>query len=139
MDTSPLGYLSRYYNYSGVLNVHSMPIVWAWSTLCLLATLTAQLIPGNRDHSELPGGQTGALKPPGLFIRSVSHWSVMIVVAVIFGLCLGYQAQMVQKYASMDVIDWDGWKFGQIIAVTVWFPPILDYLHKTINREILGL
>ncbi|KAL4892513.1 hypothetical protein BDV59DRAFT_202636 [Aspergillus ambiguus] len=134
IGSSPLRYLSIYYNYSGVLNVHSMPIIWAWSTACLISTLVAQLIRRFRTKSNPVKKRTGIKMIPGMLLRAVSHWITMLVVTVIFGLCLGYQGQMVREYTSMDVIDWDGWTFGQIVAVTVWIPPILEHLHRRINR-----
>ncbi|KAF9893645.1 hypothetical protein FE257_010957 [Aspergillus nanangensis] len=130
VGSSPLGFLSLYYNYNGILNIRSMPVVWAWSTACLVAVVVAQLI-RYRAPSKT---RSGIWRLPGMLLHAVSHWTVLLLVSIVFGLCLGYQALMVEKYAQMDVIDWDNWAFGQIIAVTVWIPPVVEHLRKVINR-----
>ena len=30
----------------------------------------------------------------------------------------------------MDVIDFDGWSFGQVVAVLFWVPPALEVMHS---------
>lgn len=40
-----------------------------------------------------------------------------------------YQGGMLIELHRMDVLDWDGWSFGQIAAVTVWVPVVVGYAH----------
>ncbi|KAF3938739.1 hypothetical protein ABW19_dt0205781 [Dactylella cylindrospora] len=57
----------------------------------------------------------------------VSLWAVsffiMLAFIAIFGL------QMVMLYNFWGIVDPVLWSFGQIIAVTIWLPVVIDYFH----------
>ncbi len=62
---------------------------------------------------------------------------LFILATVLFSLCLGYQFVMVNIYRLMDVIDFDGWTFGQVVAVLFWVPPALEIFHSVFGEQPL--
>ena len=35
---------------------------------------------------------------------------------------------------KLNMIDPGGWTFGQIVAVTVWIPPLLEYIDRGMSE-----
>lgn len=51
---------------------------------------------------------------------------VHCLTSIIFVLALIHQAMMIKLYFQMDVIDKNGWTFGQVVAVLLWVPLVFD-------------
>lgn len=136
IGTSPLAYLSGYYNASGIFDIDSIPIIWVWNMICLVLIFAAQVIRKPHFSSSMKKKRgTNILR---LLYLTASHSVTLLIVPVIFGLCLGYQAQMILNYTKMDVIDRHGWSFGQVVAVVVWFPPVIQYFHDVLRGTLLA-
>lgn len=145
----PLHYLTLFYNQRGVPNVRTIPALWAWSSFILAILVGIQLYSWTKKtsrSSNLSLKKTNRRRLP--WAEAVVEFSrlpvlvffAVVVASIIFGLALGYQAQMVIRYSRMDVIDWDGWTFGQVVALLFWVPLLLECIHSCIGEylEILS-
>lgn len=141
LGSSPLDYLSGYYNNgSGLVSLRNTKILWAWSTLCLILCLVSRFFSGNKKQT-LPRiekeGKVFSTKLQSIFI----HWKILTLTLAtsLFLLCFVYQALMVWKYQQMDVINWKGWTFGQIMAVATWIPSVLEYMENEFSGLSIDL
>ncbi|KAL8931056.1 MAG: hypothetical protein Q9208_000158 [Pyrenodesmia sp. 3 TL-2023] len=57
--------------------------------------------------------------------------------SAMFFLCTIYQGLLYYNYLALDLVDLEGWSFGQILAITVWVPVISDYLHLQFKESIV--
>ena len=127
IGNDPLDYLAGFYNDGGIPNLHTMPLLWGWTTFILTLLIANQV-----QHAigcGKPGSPARFLSAWRIITRLLAHPIALLVACTIFGLCLGYQAEMLRKYSGSDVIDWDGWSFGQVVAVVIWVQPVADYIH----------
>ena len=51
----------------------------------------------------------------------------------------GYQAWLFKKYLDLNFVEMNDWKFGQIVAVTVWAPPVVEFLRLLFSEALLTL
>lgn len=127
------------------------PIIWGFSTVVLLATLAGKLAKWTRswkyektEQSEMEGGEEHKSArtrpsndhPPFLRSRlgaSLTYW----LVTVCFLAGIGMQLSLLSIGTSLHMMDRMDWSFGQIVAVTIWTPPLLGYLYDELG-EILG-
>jgi hypothetical protein len=137
IGNDPLDYLAGFYNQGGIPNLHTMPLLWGWATLVLLVIAAIQAVRAVAERQ--PQSQKPASTPAGWFGKIVGHPVTLLVACTLFGLCLGYQAEMLRKYSGSDVIDWNGWTFGQVVAVVIWVQPIADYMHMRLRKKSLSL
>ncbi|KAE8443846.1 hypothetical protein EG329_001255 [Mollisiaceae sp. DMI_Dod_QoI] len=98
------------------------PLIWTYSTLILCALLAYQLYRW-RSKREINTDS------------SVWHWAFWLA-TIVFLAAIGMQLNVLWISTELHMIDPNGWTFGQIIAVTVWIPPLMDYIYCEI-REIL--
>ena len=64
---------------------------------------------------------------PNPYYRACSHWTALV--AALCGFVFGavyYQGGLLYQLARMDLFEWRGCIFGQIAAVTVWVPFIVE-------------
>ncbi len=135
IGNDPLEYLAGFYNQGGIPNLHTMPLLWGWSTFILILLGINQL-----RHFIGEQKSPTQMKPASkwtLAIRVFGHPITLLLAGTLFGLSLGYQAEMLRKYSRSDVIDWDGWSFGQVVAVVVFAQPVADYLHLWLRKYLL--
>ncbi|KAF2841390.1 hypothetical protein M501DRAFT_1014191 [Patellaria atrata CBS 101060] len=48
----------------------------------------------------------------------------------------GLQMSLLEIATTLDMMNTWGWSFGQIVAVTIWVPPLLEYIFHGINKNI---
>lgn len=126
------------------------PIIWTFSTVCLLATLAGKLTKWRRgrgyqsaQQSEVDaaeegtstGRPTGDHHPPFFRSRlgaSITYW----LVTFCFLAGIGMQMSLLSIGTSLHMMNRMHWSFGQIVAVTIWAPPLLGYLYDEL-KEIL--
>jgi hypothetical protein len=124
-------------------NLRSIYVIWVYSTVTFVALTTSQLrrpdhrVSTSTQYTSLhkqsiavPNGGFFSDHPNNLY-RWATHWTVFLAAffMFLFG-TLYYQAGMLYQLSRMDVLDWDGWSFGQIAAVTVWVPVVVEYVHN---------
>ncbi|KZL79429.1 hypothetical protein CI238_01330 [Colletotrichum incanum] len=143
--SDPVGFLAGFYNAKSFANIKTVPALWVWSTIVLLLLITRQVTAsteGSKPISELPSakpkgrrnrqGLSGSFK---ILKNPVFTFSTLLLATIVFCLCLGYQYLMVQANTLMDVVDRDGWSFGQVVALLFWAPPLLDIVRSKYERK----
>ena len=126
IGNNPIEYLAAFFNATEFPNRKTIPVLWIWTTIVLIVLLLVQTKALEKARSK--GIVQGICK-------AIAHWSILLVASILFGLCLGYQARMIIKYSKMDVIDWTGWTFGQVVAVAIWIPPLLELLRDVLRSK----
>jgi hypothetical protein len=119
------------------------PFVWTWPTLCLIVTVALQYVPKlwekkgkphrvselQHNFEHLRNGIRSRLVRAILTIDGL-FWFTMLV----FTLALGFHLSLLSIEDTLNMMDPSAWGFGQIVAVTVWVPPIVEYLHLLIRK-----
>jgi hypothetical protein len=100
------------------------PMIWTWSSFVFLILLVYPAYTRIRSHrSNVSGTQ-----PPGegslLPWQRAAFWFTTLV----FLAGVGMQISVLSTAIKLDMVDANGWSFGQVIAVTVWIPPLLEYV-----------
>lgn len=126
--TNPLEYLSTFFNQGKVMNIHTAPGLWAYATAVLGVLLVTQIFSAEDDEPLPKSADSKGLL--AFFHSPVSKFILLLGASLLFSLTLGYQYVMVSTYQKADVIDKDGWSFGQVVAVLFWMPPLLDVIHS---------
>lgn len=145
--SNPMQYLSDFYNQTLITNIHKAPVIWAYLTLVLLGLVLMQVV-GRRDRPIsgcAPIKQVTPTKRRILVRRipwlSPQFWEFLLLLATttIFLLALRCQWVMVRTYQAMGVIDTHEWSFGQVVAVLIWVPALLEVVESYIgSRELFA-
>jgi hypothetical protein len=48
---------------------------------------------------------------------------------------IGMQLSLLSIATSLDMMDRKDWSFGQVVAITVWLPPLLAYLYSELKTD----
>ena len=134
---SPPAFLLQQFPNLAFAGIHLAPLVWAICTTCLGAinyqhfrrikvgqrfelsflNLDTQetIAPRRRDFTQV----LRVLRGPTLYYAA----SITIMFSLVF------QAIMFYTYLKLGLVDLKTWSLGQIVAITVWIPPVIDYLH----------
>lgn len=136
--SNPMKYLNDFYNQNMFTNIHNVPALWAYSTLVLLFLVVMQLL-GRRDGLTSGCAPVESLTPTkqhtlgrGIPLPSPQSWRFILLLATITLFCLALSCQyvMVSTYHAMDVIDMHEWSFGQVVAVLMWVPTLLEVVES---------
>lgn len=129
--------------------ISTAPAVWAWCTLCLLGMICDKIlnVQGSADRArEDPAAQNqkGSLLPRVrlIWLRCValaSSTACFFVVSLLFFLCFAYLFFMFHGYLSFGLVDLTSWSFGQVVAITVWIAPVVEFIHLLFSRfQVFG-
>lgn len=142
---NPLLVAGKFYIYDGseaFPNFKSMPFIWACSALMLIAVTVSQLCGSQRQsNTDVKGhlhAHAGFLSThPARIYRWPTHWTVLLLafLAFIFG-TIYYQAGIIYQLDLMDVLEWHGWSFGQIAAVTLWVPVVVEFVYNALASRL---
>lgn len=111
------------------------PLLWTWSTFVLVVVL---LWPVGARLRLLRARRVGLEKGPGLGSRRggmllpwqrAGFWFATLV----FLAGVGMQISVLATAIRLDMVNARGWSFGQVVAVTVWIPPLLEYVCGEIS------
>lgn len=136
--SNPMEYLSDFYNQNLITNIYKVPAIWAYVTLVLLVLILMQVI-GRRDRPIsgcAPIKEVTPTKRRILLRRtpwlSPQSWEFLLLLATItpFSLALRCQYVMVRTYHAMGVIDTHEWSYGQVVAVLIWVPALLEVVES---------
>lgn len=140
--SNPLNYLIGFYNQEMFPNIHSIPVIWAYTTFVFMVLVAFQTVHKDaaRGRPYLRGFdpylKTSIWQRLGDGLRSLESQFVLLSFAVIlFSLTLGYQYSMVSTYEEMGVVDKDSWAFGQVVAVLFWAPALLEAVKSYIGKN----
>lgn len=142
---NPLQWVARLYtdSHAGKApDLRSIYVPWVYSTATLAVLTVSQwhsrtTTPAGGKYAKLQ--HNGAPSPffsdhPNLLYRwtsSVFGFSAAFLLFLVF--TVFYQGGMLIQLHVMDVLDWDGWSFGQIAAVTVWVPVVVQYAYDWVH------
>lgn len=138
---SPPAFLIRKYGKAALLGVKLAPAVWAWCTFCLLLLTYFQLQKSEFGIKvKAPFMAKNLRSVLGLFqawchemLRSpFLYYSA----SSIFFVGLAYQATLFVQFLNLGLVNLQTWTFGQIVAITVWVPPVVDYLHSQLGPQL---
>jgi uncharacterized membrane protein YozB (DUF420 family) len=138
------------------------PIIWSFSTICLLAILAAQYFgislsekwdklirmgstsqqsqpdteanstPHDPPNTKMTSGEKQAAQITAKgsstsqkFMTTHNFFYVLVTMGFLAG--IGMQLSLLSIATSLDMVDRKDWSFGQIVAITVWVPPLLTY------------
>jgi hypothetical protein len=96
------------------------PLIWTYSTLIIFALLAYQLY---RWRSKR-GPNTDS---------PVWHWPFWFT-TIVFLAAIGMQLNVLSISTELNMINPGAWTFGQIVAVTVWIPPLLEYIYREMSE-----
>ena len=131
---SPLAFLQDYYYHSIIPGINTVPIIWAWCSFVLCILMVSQClhrvpVPGQGSFQSLrPALGSNYRKVWDVIATAVSSTPAYLTASILFFLAIAYQAAMFETYIP-QFIDSNNWAFGQVIAITLWIPPLLDYAH----------
>ncbi|KAF1811224.1 hypothetical protein P152DRAFT_66125 [Eremomyces bilateralis CBS 781.70] len=121
------------------------PFIWTFSTAVLVTLLGFQLYQWNaeRKSTEATSKQVDDAEPM-VDARGFERPRVirMAFWATTLGMIVGMAAQLslLGIGTSLNMMNLSDWSFGQIVAVTIWVPPLLDYfygeLKGVVNRMV---
>ena len=113
-------------------------LVWLncmiWTILCLVKKIidTPRKMPAN-ERSAMRFITMTRVNP--LYSGLSKNRTGMIVFLITAGLCFGAQFALFSVYLRHSFIS-SAWTFGQIIAVTVWIPSLVEYLYIEYSKWI---
>ncbi|KAL1594594.1 hypothetical protein SLS60_010355 [Paraconiothyrium brasiliense] len=130
------------------------PIIWSFATLCLLYTLVIKTAAWlthrdegkdaeNGDAPFHPAKQDGKADiGAGRIVDHILHGKSkkLMVPYCVSTLCflagIGMQLSLLSIGTSLKMMDRKDWGFGQIIAVTIWVPPLVEWIYSALKKIV---
>lgn len=124
------------------------PIIWSFSTACLVGMLAWKWAVGrrtphrsrhNKDKAENTVEEEVVRQQPQRYYRIplLGQHTLGTIVYVLLSLCFlagaGMQLSLLSIGTSLNMMDRADWGFGQVVAVTVWVPPLLGYANEELS------
>ena len=115
------------------------PLIWAFSAIVLIGLLGYQLYQwhckrrnsaGYNPPPEYSDPQRANHESRHSMVWCIAFW----VTAVAFLAGIGMQVSLLTISTSLKMTDCRKWIFGQIVAVTIWVPPLLEYLYEKSSK-----
>jgi hypothetical protein len=135
---TPIGYNEVTTSYKKIRVL--TPIIWTLSTAVLLPLFSYQFYKHQfNTQPEATRGDNSTVKTEQQskfqgHLRS-RIWRLLFVVQIMVMLaCLGMQLSTLAIGKSLNMMNPYNWSFGQVIAITVWAPPILGYAHDEFRK-----
>lgn len=121
------------------------PIIWAFATLCLVCTLGMQYAGWRRrsresEKKDTEVGETRAEKGdtqrsrPRFFPSEKMSRVIYWLSTACFLAGTGMQLSLLSIGTSLNMMDRKDWGFGQIIAVTIWVPPLVNWIYRALEK-----
>lgn len=141
--SNPMAYLNDFYNQNMITNIHNVPVLWAHATLILLVLMVLQTLERRQRSSSgcIPSEKVTPTKQRTILRRiplPLPHgWKFLLLLTAIMTFCFALSCQyvLVSTYQAMDVIDTDEWSFGQVVAVLIWVPTLLEIVESYNGRR----
>jgi len=119
VGNDPLRYMMEFYNWNKFPGIQTVWLTWVLTTLVFIGLLVIRMIDFWRSSSRASSsGQTKAER---------AFW---ITSAILLLFSFIYQLLMYLRYRRMDVIDKHNWTFGQVVALMIWAPVLLDLFFR---------
>jgi hypothetical protein len=113
------------------------PLVWTGSTIILLGMLGYQLLHWNRKRREaVPSPERAERQEERKDVPVSRTWQIAFwTTTLVMGAGIAIQLSLLAIGRSLNMMDPWNWGFGQIVAVTIWIPPLLEYLFGEISER----
>ncbi|KAK6075434.1 hypothetical protein SCUP234_10693 [Seiridium cupressi] len=135
LGTNPLFYMTGFYNSRYVPSLRTVPLLWAWSTVVLLSLVMTQCMPTLQDTVAHKWREAAlSLRIPQPVARALP----ITISSMGFVLAIAYYLDMVVLYKNMDLIDWHGWDFGQVVAFLLWLPTLIELGNAALRTRKVG-
>lgn len=105
------------------------PMIWTWSTFAFFVLLARPVYTWIRTRR----WKEPRLQPAEGSLRLRWQRAVFWFTTLVFLAGVGMQVSVLTTAIKLDMVDVHGWSFGQVVAVTVWVPPLLEYICGEIN------
>ncbi|KAF2465397.1 uncharacterized protein BDR25DRAFT_345978 [Lindgomyces ingoldianus] len=122
------------------------PIIWTFSTLSLFMVLGLKVIlwwKQRQNHQtpnhpeKMQNGAEGRTHIRAHYPTSNKGVSILYWLATLCFLAgIGMQLSLLAIGTSLNMMDRMNWSFGQVVAVTIWLPPLIGYLYDEL-KELL--
>ena len=118
------------------------PILWTTSTAILFVLIGLQLFRWLRRRlnskkanymAKVAEQNRNSIESP-FFRELLSTQGIFWIVSSGFVVAMGVQLSLLYVEVALQMIDYGDWSFGQIIAVTVWIPPLLEYVYLQLRK-----
>ena len=132
------------------IGISATPVVWAWCTLCLLGMTCDKILNVQRSadrvrENSAAQNQKASILPRVrlIWLRCValaSSTASFFVVSLLFFLCFAYLFFLFHGYLYFGLVDSTSWSFGQVVAITVWIAPVVEFIHLLFSTfQVFGL
>jgi hypothetical protein len=118
------------------------PILWTFGTLVLFTLIAYQifewLLKRKRNEKaayvqKILTQDRNAIQTS--FLRAaLSTEGIFWITTLAFVAAMGMQLSLLYVEVSIKMIDYTSWSFGQIVAITIWVPPLVEYLYLQLSR-----
>jgi hypothetical protein len=140
-DSPPAWLIQKHFSTANV-RVKLAEGVWSWCTMCLLVLTYFQFQARGLLKNKVKAPFSASVK--GSRLRSFQNWSRRSLgspvwyyaASFIFFNGLLYQATLFYSFLGLGLVDLRTVSFGQIVAISVWVPPVVDYLHAQFGHKI---
>ncbi|KAJ5727761.1 hypothetical protein N7493_005581 [Penicillium malachiteum] len=123
------------------------PLIWTWCSVCFACLLIQQAWTKAPIWQRIKLKSFAVLRP---FCRYISRFQALLYInrlskinangafywatTTIFLGFFVYQIYLFWTILDLKVVDLHSWGFGQIVAVTAWLPPVIEYLYLQLGK-----
>ncbi|KAK4207526.1 hypothetical protein QBC37DRAFT_298552 [Rhypophila decipiens] len=112
------------------------PIIWGWSTFVFLGLVGMQVY-----HAIMSGRGSArrALQGVVTHVDGQSKQAGFWLTTLGFLAGVGMQLAVLWTAKLLGMVNDRDWGFGQIVAVTIWIPPLLEYFFEEIGKLLFPI
>lgn len=117
------------------------PLVWCVSTAALLGVLATETWALVERRQSLITRWMRQDMPSSIYIKfgkvrlsSLGSAVFWLTTLALVG-CVAFHMSLLTIALSAQTFDVGDWGFGQVLAVTVWVPPVLEYLYSLLSID----
>lgn len=147
--SNPLQRLTGFFEGGSWTNIHTVPMLWAWTTFALFVLILEEVwqavrlfrmknAAAQQDVINTKIGQTRAQQPGSRLEAKyllLGKFIAVTVLVVLFSVGLGYSFGMVMRLRALGAIDTHSWSFGQVVAAMFWIPVFLDVAYSVFGNQ----
>jgi len=114
------------------------PILWTFSAFVMLMLIGLRMLQVYRSRhvQSAPTEEQRKTAPNAGAAHDPKIWRVVFWVATfIFVAGMGMQLSLLAITTDLKMMNRHNWSFGQIVGVTIWIPPVLEYVFKEIKAS----
>ena len=108
-------------------------IVWTHCAVWMAACLGRKCYDSDRFHGRIHAIFNRRIKAIPYAMKSSGFWAVIFFIP--WSLCFASQFYLFSAFFDHRVISYS-WSFGQIIAIFVWLPCIVEYIYIEISKRL---